>query len=109
MKAAAKKVNPRRQPATEADVKRAYRRGVGDGIDHTLMIFLYTMRNYGYGTQRLERITETFTKTVEEIGEERISLDEIESVLEEETGITVEKVGGKKIAFHMPERRGQNG
>lgn len=45
------KTNPRKKPATAADVKRAWERGVLDGVSNACAIFLTVLLREEYGVE----------------------------------------------------------
>ena len=52
-----KKVNPRRQPASKADVKRAELRGRDDGIKFASALFLMALRDKeGFDLEALQKV-----------------------------------------------------
>lgn len=81
------KTNPRRQPATRADVDRAWRRGVDDGVNCSTAIFLTVIVDK-YGMEdRVADVWRDVLKLSEEVKEKRVSLADLKRVLKEEYGI----------------------
>lgn len=84
-----KKLNPKRRPATEADVDKAWERGVHDGIRQSTAIFLTVLLDK-YGMQdRIIDVWEDICKLSEEISENRVSISDLKYVLLKEYQISV--------------------
>ena len=79
-----KKVNPRRQPRTEADVKRAEDKS----ITAAWAIFFTVMRDKeGYGVKRLHRVWDEISNLSDGVARGFVSVEDLERVLAEEAGI----------------------
>ena len=82
------KVNPRRRPATEADMMRAVKIGTDEAVSLTRAIFLTVLRDKeGYDNDRLLKFWEEVESLSDEIVEGRVSLSDLKWVLREEAGI----------------------
>ena len=77
-----KKVNPRRQPASKADVKRAELRGRDDGIKFASALFLMA----------LQKVWKEVGDLADSIAEGYCSIEDLHTVLESEAGARI--VGG---------------
>lgn len=83
------KVNPRRKPATEADVRRAWMDGVTDGVSSACAIILTVLVDKFDGADHIADIWREINKLSEEVKERRVSLADLRNVLREEYGIEV--------------------
>ena len=85
-----KKVNPRRQPASKADVKRAELRGRDDGIKFASALFLMALRDKeGFD---LQKVWKEVGDLADSIAEGYCSIEDLHTVLESEAGARI--VGG---------------
>ena len=83
------KTNPRRRPATEADVRKAWEDGVNEGVRNARAIFLTVLVDkYGMADQIVD-VWQQICKLSEEIAEGRVSFGDIRHVLKEEYKIQV--------------------
>lgn len=82
-----KKTNPRNRPATHADVDRAWKRGVDDGVRISSAIFLTVMVDKWNQAENIKEIWQDILKLSEEVKEKRVSVQDMEKVLEDEYGI----------------------
>lgn len=85
------KTNPRRKPVSEADVKRAWERGVNDGVTNAMAIILTVLVDKFGGADHIRDIWAEVNKMSEEIGEGRVSVSDLRHTLLEEYGIEVKK------------------
>ena len=85
----AKKINPRRHPATGADVKRAWERGVIDGVRNASAIFLIVLVDKFNGADYVRDIWIEINKLSEEVLEQRVSVADLRRVLLDEYGVEV--------------------
>ena len=83
------KPNPRRRPATGADVKKAWETGVNDGVRNAATIFLTVLADYIHLEERLPEIWQQVCKLSEEVAEGRITFADLRLVLKEEYSINV--------------------
>lgn len=81
------KTNPRRQPATQADVNRAWKDGMLKGIDNAIIIFLSVLVDKFNGADHIADVWQEINKLSEEIKEGRVSFADLKTVLKEEYGI----------------------
>lgn len=85
-----KKTNPRKIPATAADVKRAAKEGVDGTVSGVQAIFFTVLRDKeGYDKERLHEFWENVKKLSEEIIEGRVTISDLRQVLREEAGIYI--------------------
>ena len=88
MSAGKKKVNPRRRPATEADVKRAKASASDEAVKLAIAIFLTVLcDDFNFDKDQLQLAWERMDKLSEEIKEHRVSAWDLVEVLREEYGI----------------------
>ena len=81
------KTNPRRQPATQADVDRAWDRGLIAGVNNAVVIFLTVLVDKFNGADHIADVWDEINKLSEEIKEGRVSFADLKTVLKEEYGI----------------------
>lgn len=81
------KTNPRRQPATQEDVDRAWKDGMLKGIDNAIIIFLTVLVDKFNGADHIADVWQEINKLSEEIKEGRVSFADLKTVLKEEYGI----------------------
>lgn len=81
------KTNPRRQPATQADVDKAWDRGVIAGVNNAVVIFLSVLVDKFNGADHIADVWQEINKLSEEIKEGRVSFADLKTVLKEEYGI----------------------
>lgn len=81
------KTNPRRRPATQADVDRAWDRGLIAGVNNAVVIFLTVLVDKFNGADHIADVWQEINKLSEEIKEGRVSIADLRTVLREEYGI----------------------
>lgn len=85
------KVNPRKIPRSEADVIKARTQGYEEGIRGALTIMLYTLKDkFGSTDDQLKEFADAFNYTVDGINREYIKPKDLQMVIREEYGTTVE-------------------
>ena len=84
-----KKVNPRRQPATQADCDRAWQKGVVDGVSNACAIFLTVLLDKFNGADHIQEVWREINKLSEEVREKRVSVSDLRRVLADEYGVQV--------------------
>lgn len=83
-----KKVNPRRRPATYADVEKAKRESQSFAIDAAWAIFFTALRDKeGYGEKRLRRVWEAVEDISDSIRKGYVTINDLKHTLKEEAGI----------------------
>lgn len=85
------KVNPRRRPASQADVNRAWEQGVNDGVTHSTVIILTVLVDKFNGGGYIRDVWREVQKLSEEVGERRVSTTDLRRVLLDEYEIEVPK------------------
>ena len=83
------KTNPRRRPASEEDVRRAWDDGVLAGVTNACAIFLTVLVDKFDGGLYIPDVWREINKLSEEIAERRVSVADLRAVLREEYGIEV--------------------
>ena len=83
------KKNPRTRPATQADVKRAWEKGVLDGVGNASAIFLTVLVDKFGGADHVKDVWFEINKLSEEVKERRVSVADLRRVLSEEYNIIV--------------------
>jgi len=82
--------NPRKIPRTQADVDKAYKRGMNDGLQGALTIMLYTLKDkFGTDDTELKDFANSFNYTVDGINKGYVSEKDLQSVIRDEYGTTV--------------------
>lgn len=85
-----KKVNPRRKPATQADVARAKKEAVDQAIDVSWAMSITVLRDkFGFGKVRIHRYWDEIDKLSEEIAEGRVSILDLMETIRDEAGIVL--------------------
>ena len=85
----ANKTNPRRRPATFADVDRAWQKGVLDGVNNASAIFLTVLVDKFNGSDYIVEVWHEIEKLSEAVAEHRVSIADLRTVLREEYGVEV--------------------
>lgn len=92
---AKKKVNPRRRPATEADLIRAQTKAINETITFVMAaIFTVLHDKEGFGTKRLQRVLDEFYYLSESLSSGFVNVNDLLRMLLEETKINLMKDGG---------------
>ena len=87
---AKKKVNPRKRPATQADILKAKKEAQNTAINYAWAIFFTVMVDKeGYGKKRLNRIWEEVNDLSDSVAQGYVSINDLLQVLEEEKGIVL--------------------
>lgn len=81
------KKNPRKRPATWADVEKAWKDGVLDGVANANALFLTVLADKFGGADYIPDIWEAINKLTEEINEGRLTFADLRRVLLEEYDI----------------------
>lgn len=85
-----KKINPRRRPATAADVEHAKQQAQHFAIETVWAMFFTVMRDKeGYGVSRLKRIWSEVEELADSINQGYVKVQDLVRTLEEEAGITL--------------------
>lgn len=83
------KTNPKKRPATEADVRRAKAQAVNDAVRMTSAIFLTVLCDKFGGADYIPDIWNAVNKLSEEIKEKRVSVPDLIRTLNDEYNILV--------------------
>lgn len=75
------KTNPRKIPKTQADVDRAYDKGINDGCALASAIFLTVLTDKFNAAEHIPRVWDEMCKLSEEIAEGRVSVADLRHVL----------------------------
>lgn len=76
------KLNPRKIPRSEEDVKRAREEGIKSGSDTTSVIFLTVLLDhFGFDQEKIISVYNAVMKLSEEIAEKRVSIADLRHVL----------------------------
>jgi len=83
------KTNPRNRPATQADVRRAWEKGVDEGCTIACAIMLTVLADKFDGKDYIPDIWREVNKLSDEIKEKRVSVSDLRRVLLNEYGVEV--------------------
>lgn len=78
------KVNPRKRPATWADVERAKDKAQNDALHLTMAIFLTVLVDKFNGSDYVQDVWKEINKLSQEINEGRVNFTDLKRVLLEE-------------------------
>lgn len=78
------KKNPRSIPKTQADVDKAFARGVNAGVRNASAIFLTVLCDKFNGGDHIREVWTEIQKLAEEVAERRVSVTDLERVLFDE-------------------------
>ena len=80
-----KRVNPRKRPANGQDVDRAFKRGRDKGIEETMIIVLYTLKDkFNAADTELTEFFNAFAYTVDSINKGYITEKDLQTVMKDE-------------------------
>lgn len=83
-----KKTNPRKRPATVADVRRETAKAKDQAIQYAMAVFLFTMYDKeGWGRKRLRRVWDNVNDLSDSIAKGYVSIFDLTKALEDEAGI----------------------
>lgn len=84
------KVNPRRIPATLADVEKAKERGRAEGISGSIVVFFTVLLDkYGETAEDLQKLWKQINELSDSIEKGYVSLYDLQNVLAEEYEISI--------------------
>lgn len=88
-----KKVNPRRKPATMADVNKAKQYATNMAMLNCFALLFMALRDKeGWGQKRLFRLWEEVIELADSVNKGFLKIDDIVEVLKEEVGIYLDEV-----------------
>lgn len=91
MRKVKKKVNPRKKPATQADVEKAKREAVSQSVTYAWAIMFTALRDkFGWGGVRLRRLWDAVNSLSDGIGQGYIDTEDLVETLRDEAGIILE-------------------
>lgn len=86
----AKKINPKKRPATQADVKRAKDRAQTDALNLAMVIFLTVLVDkQGYDKEHIREVWNEVNSLSDSIAQGYVSFTDLRKVLDEEYDILV--------------------
>ena len=86
----AAKTNPRRIPRTQADVDRAYDKGLTDGTICGLTVMLYVLKDkFDAEDEQLLEFSKAFNRTIEAMNEGYVTEADLKTVVREEYGTVI--------------------
>lgn len=86
-----KKINPRRRPATQADIIKAKKDAQIKAINYAWAIFFTVMVDKeGYGKKRLKRLWQEVNDLSDSIAKGYVSVNDLMRTLDKEMGIVLE-------------------
>lgn len=93
----ARKTNPRRQPATQADVDRAYTRGLEFGTEFAINCVLFVLKDkHDAPNEDIMRFRDEFMYLMDSVGKRYVSYPDIKRALSEEYKLYVTFTDGGK-------------
>ena len=85
-----KKTNPRRKPATYADVEKGEERGIAAGIRYTqAIVFTVMLDKFGWDKEQLMVLWKEVDKLCDSVKEGRVTLSDLLRVLRMEYGLNI--------------------
>lgn len=84
----AKKLNPRKRPATMADVNKAKREVTDTVMQRMLEMFIYTLKDLGAPDETIDLVMEKFRYTVDGINRGDINWKDVSATLHSEYDIS---------------------
>ena len=76
-----------------AEIKRAFSDGVYAGTGKTLTLMCYILHNsFGFGEKRLKKIVKESMYLAECVDEERVNLNDMAAVLQDECNFSIEEL-----------------
>lgn len=84
-----KKINPRRRPASQADIIKARAKGQNDALQTALGISVFTLKELNADKEQTHRFVEKFNYISDSIAKGYIFWRDIEQALREEYGIEI--------------------
>ena len=86
-----KKVNPRRRPATQADVQRAKQKGQEEAVKLAWSILFTVLRDKeGYDLEALQRVWKEVDDLSDSIAKGYCTVTDLRDVLKQEIGANIE-------------------
>lgn len=86
----AKKINPRKRPATQADIKRAKEQAQNDAVNLAMVIFLTVLVDkQGYDKEHIREVWNEVNSLSDSIAQGYVSFTDLRKVLDEEYDILV--------------------
>ena len=86
----ATKTNPRRIPRTQADVDRAYDKGLTDGTICGLTVMLYVLKDkFDAEDEQLLEFSQVFNRTIDAMNEGYVTEADLKTVVKEEYGTVI--------------------
>lgn len=84
------KVNPRRKPASQADVKKAKEEAYHKAVNAVAAISMFVLRDkFGFGMKRLTRFWVELDSLSEDVANGVVKVEDIEDVLFDEYNINI--------------------
>ena len=85
-----KKINPRRKPATQADISKAKREAQTQAINYAWAIFFSVLRDKeGFGKIRLSRVWSEVNELSDSIAKGYVNVKDLMRVLAEEANVVL--------------------
>lgn len=87
----AKKTNPRRRPASRADVEKAKRMAIDIAVTRAWALFFLALGDtYGFGKKRMTKLWQKVEELSRDVISGDLDIDEVIKVLHDEYGIKLE-------------------
>lgn len=90
MKKMKSKINPRKIPATQSDVDKAFQKGINEGVKHSIAIFLTVLLDKFDATQDdLKQVWKHIINLSDSVEKGYVKVSDLEKVLNEEYEIEI--------------------
>lgn len=85
-----KKINPRKRPASMADVEKAKKDATSEAISLSIALFLTVMVDkFGYDADKLKAVWDEINKLSQSVTDGYVNLHDLKQVLIDEYGIEI--------------------
>lgn len=84
------KLNPRRRPASDADVLRTKKKATDAAMQRAIELMLFSMKDLGATDEQLTKVAEKLRYTVDGILRGDITWNDVKTALKEEYAVTFE-------------------
>lgn len=86
--AASKKINPRKRPATQADIMKAKKEATSEAISFAWAIMFTALHDKeGFGRVRLKRVWKEVENLSDSVAKGYVSITDLKHTLKEEMGV----------------------
>lgn len=94
----ANKVNPRKRPATQADVEKAQHEGYSIGAEFTCYILLFILSDmFGWKLDQLKTLMDKFDFYIKQIAEGEVKYNDLRDAVKREYNFDITILGKRKV------------